>query len=238
MRSTPRSRLRSRHSRPRQFPDDRRRRNRLAGLAGADVRAAETTGADIVGGPVLPHFDDETEARACAVIRLRAGLSVQSGPVPVIYGSGNCLIRRAGVRTRRRTGLRPALQFPRWRRYRFLLPLPPASACAFTGSRRPGSARRCRQSRTKLSWLITRGLRIGAINYHVQRKATPTVWLRARLTLKILAALATLVRPRARAVLTERERHHCHASDDGRDRQPAGGDRHRAATLQSLEDLT
>ena len=34
-----------------------------------------------------------------------------------------------------------------------------------------------------------RGLRIGAINYHVQRKATPTLWLRAKLTAKLLAAL-------------------------------------------------
>jgi hypothetical protein len=60
--------------------------------------------------------------------------------------------------------------------------------------------------RTKLSWLITRGLRIGAINYHVQRKATPTVWSRARLTLKLLAALPLSLPHAARAVFTERER--------------------------------
>ena len=34
-----------------------------------------------------------------------------------------------------------------------------------------------------------RGLRIGAINYHVQRKAAQTPWLRARLLAKILALL-------------------------------------------------
>jgi hypothetical protein len=60
--------------------------------------------------------------------------------------------------------------------------------------------------RTKLSWLVTRGLRIGAINYHVQRKATPTVWSRTKLTLKLLLALPLSLVYAARAALTERER--------------------------------
>ena len=33
------------------------------------VRAAEITGADLVGGPVLPNFDDSMQARAAPVIR-------------------------------------------------------------------------------------------------------------------------------------------------------------------------
>jgi hypothetical protein len=53
-------------------------------------------------------------------------------------------------------------------------------------------------ARTSLKWLMLRGLRIGAINYHVQRKATPTRWLRAKLTAKLLAALPlSLVRAAA-----------------------------------------
>ena len=62
------------------------------------------------------------------------------------------------------------------------------------------------QSRTSLSWLFMRGLRIGAINYHVQRKATSTAWSRAKLTLKLLAALPLSLVHAARAVFTERER--------------------------------
>ena len=58
--------------------------------------------------------------------------------------------------------------------------------------------------RTSLRWLITRGLRIGAINYHVQRKATPTVWSRTKLTLKLLAALPLSLVYATRAILTER----------------------------------
>ena len=61
------------------------------------------------------------------------------------------------------------------------------------------------QSRTSLKWLVTRGLRIGAINYHVQRKATPTAWLRVKLTAKLLAALPLSFVCAARALLTERK---------------------------------
>lgn len=168
------------------------------------ISAAETTGADIVGGPVFPHFDD----------RLKRGLRRHpafapayhsSGPVPLIYGSGNCLIRRAVFE---RVGA-PAFDL----RFNFL----GGGDCDFF--------HRCRRlgmrfhwvaearisetvppGRTKLSWLIARGLRIGAINYHVQRKATPTIWLRAKLGLKLLAALPLSLVLAARAVLTERER--------------------------------
>ena len=204
MRSTPRSRPRSRPFRRRQsflmIDDDE--------IASPDwleqmLSAAEATGADIVGGPVFPHFDDQLK-RGLRRHPAFAPAYRTSGPVPVIYGSGNCLIRRAGVRARRRrstcASISSAAATP------ISSTVAAASACAFTGSRRPGSARRCRRSRTRLSWLITRGLRIGAINYHVQRKATPTVWLRARLTLKLLAALPYSLVRAARAVLTERER--------------------------------
>ena len=38
------------------------------------VGTADATGADIVGGPVFPEFDDETEARPAAPPGVRAGL--------------------------------------------------------------------------------------------------------------------------------------------------------------------
>jgi GT2 family glycosyltransferase len=163
---------------------------------------AEATGADIVGGPVFPHFDDQLK-RGLRRHPAFAPAYRTSGPVPLIYGSGNCLIRRAVLE---RVG---AFDL----RFNFL------------GGGDTDFFHRCRRlgmrfhwvaearisetvppERTKLSWLIARGLRIGAINYHVQRKATPTVWLRARLTLKVLAALPYSLVRAARAVLTERER--------------------------------
>ncbi|WP_368737235.1 glycosyltransferase, partial [Acinetobacter baumannii] len=52
------------------------------------LHAAETSGADIVGGPVWPNFDDKQKGdleRHPAF----APAYLASGPVPVIYGCGN-----------------------------------------------------------------------------------------------------------------------------------------------------
>jgi GT2 family glycosyltransferase len=125
--------------------------------------------------------------------------------VPVIYGCGNCLIRRSVFA---RLGL-PAFDL----RFNFL---GGGDTDFFYRCRRLGLqfhwvaeaeiSETVPQSRTNLKWLVTRGLRIGAINYHVQRKATPTVWLQTRLTLKLLAALPLSLLYAARAALIERER--------------------------------
>ena len=57
------------------------------------LRAAETTGADVVGGPVFPNFDDSMKRGLRHHPAFRPAYDI-SGPVPVIYGCGNCLIRR------------------------------------------------------------------------------------------------------------------------------------------------
>ena len=58
------------------------------------VRTASATGADIVGGPVFPEFEDERK-RGLRRHPAFAPAYDASGPVPVIYGCGNCLIRRS-----------------------------------------------------------------------------------------------------------------------------------------------
>jgi hypothetical protein len=60
-------------------------------------------------------------------------------------------------------------------------------------------------TRTRPSWLALRGLRIGAINYHVQRKVAATPWLRARLAAKVLALLPLSLFRAVRLFLTERK---------------------------------
>ena len=57
------------------------------------VRASEVTGADLVGGPVLPNFDDEMKRGLFRHPAFRPAYD-RSGPVPVIYGCGNCLLTR------------------------------------------------------------------------------------------------------------------------------------------------
>jgi GT2 family glycosyltransferase len=168
------------------------------------VRSAETTGADVVGGPVLPNFDDD-QKRGLRRHPAFAPAYDSSGPVSVIYGCGNCLIRRPVFA---RLG-EPAFDL----RFNFL---GGGDTDFFYRCRRLGLrfhwvaeatiSETVPPSRTSFSWLFMRGLRIGAINYHVQRKATPTAWLRAKLTLKLLAALPLSLFHAARAVLTERER--------------------------------
>ncbi len=149
------------------------------------LRAAEASGADVVGGPVFPNFDDERKRGLRRHPAFYPAYEV-SGPVPVIYGCGNCLITRpvfAGLTS-------PAFDL----RFNFL------------GGGDTDFFVRCRQaglkfhwaaeavitetvptSRTGPGWLALRALRIGAINYHVQRKLARTTWSRARLFAKMLA---------------------------------------------------
>ena len=165
------------------------------------VRASETTGADLVGGPVLQNFDDEMKRGLQRHPAFRPAYDV-SGPVPVIYGCGNCLITRPVF-----TGLAdPAFDL----RFNFL------------GGGDTDFFVRCRQagmkfhwaaeavitetvphSRTNPGWLALRGLRIGAINYHVQRKAAKTAWSRASLLAKMFAMLPMSLVRAGRLVLTE-----------------------------------
>ncbi|HTV37435.1 MAG TPA: glycosyltransferase family 2 protein [Xanthobacteraceae bacterium] len=56
------------------------------------VAAATKFGADIVGGPVLPVFDDPDHWLADSGVF--APTRYATGPVPMIYGAGNMLIRR------------------------------------------------------------------------------------------------------------------------------------------------
>src|SRR5579871_963633 len=58
------------------------------------MQAVEATGADIVGGPVLQRFDDEAKQGLQRHPAFRPAYDA-SGPVPIIYGCGNCLIKRS-----------------------------------------------------------------------------------------------------------------------------------------------
>ena len=151
------------------------------------IDATETTGADIVGGPVYPHFDDAAKQ----VLRRHPAFWPaydSSGPVPVIYGCGNCLIRRTAF---------ARLAEP-WFDLRFNF-LGGGDTDFFARCRQAGMAfywnaeavitETVPQSRTSPGWLALRGLRIGAINYHVELKAARTVRARLKLLARLLARL-------------------------------------------------
>ena len=58
-------------------------------------------------------------------------------------------------------------------------------------------------SRTNPGWLVLRGLRIGAINYHIERKAAKTAWSRMGLFAKMFAMLPMSLFRAGRLVFTE-----------------------------------
>jgi GT2 family glycosyltransferase len=165
------------------------------------LRAAHSTGADLVGGPVLPNFDDEL-TRGLRQHPAFAPAYDRSGPVPVIYGCGNCLITRPVFA---RLGM-PAFDL----RFNFLGggDVDFFVRCRQAGLRFHWAAEAVivetvPESRTSLGWLVKRGLRIGAVNYHVQRKLARTVRSRLKLAAKMLAMLPLSLFRAGRLVLTE-----------------------------------
>src|SRR6201747_320814 len=167
------------------------------------VVAAESTGADLVGGPVQPEFDDDLKRGLRRHPAFRPAYD-ESGPVPVIYGCGNCLITRP--------------VFERLADPAFDLKF------NFLGGGDTDFFVRCRQagmqfhwaadavitetvphSRTDPRWLVVRGLRIGAINYHIEVKAARTYVARARLLAKMLAMLPLSLVRAGRLAVTEQK---------------------------------
>jgi GT2 family glycosyltransferase len=166
------------------------------------VRAAEATGADVVGGPVLQRFDEaQRELQRHPAFRPAYDIT---GPVPIIYGCGNCLITRSVLE---RLGS-PAFDL----RFNFL---GGGDVDFFTRCRRRDMnflwiseaiiTEAVPESRTRPSWIALRGLRIGAINYHVQRKGAQTPWQRLRLAVKVLALLPLSLFRGGALLVTERK---------------------------------
>jgi GT2 family glycosyltransferase len=167
------------------------------------VHTAEATGADVVGGPVLQRFDDEAKQGLQRHPAFRPAYDA-SGPVPIIYGCGNCLIRRSVFD---KLGS-PAFDL----RFNFL---GGGDVDFFTRCLRIGMTfhwaaeavitETVPDNRTLASWIALRGLRIGAINYLVQRKGAQTPWLRLRLAAKVLALFPLSLFRAARLFVTERK---------------------------------
>ena len=167
------------------------------------VHAAETTGTDIVGGPVFPDFDDDMKHGLHRHPAFRPGYDV-SGPVPVIYGCGNCLIRRPVFARLGNPAFDLRFNFLGGGDYDFFI------RCRHAGFRFHWAAEAVivetvPKSRTNIGWIARRSLRIGAINYHVQRKAARTVWSRTILVARMLAILPLSLFRAGRLVVSERK---------------------------------
>jgi GT2 family glycosyltransferase len=132
------------------------------------VGAADRSGAGIVGGPVNPVFQGDVGAgmREHPVFW---PIDAVTGPLQMIYGSGNCLIRRGVFE---RLGL-PAFDLA----FNFL---GGGDTDFFTRARNAGVTfywqadalitETVPVERTRRKWVFKRGLRIGAINRRIDRK--------------------------------------------------------------------
>jgi GT2 family glycosyltransferase len=148
------------------------------------VGAAEASHAGIVGGPVNPEFDG-TLTNGMRSHPVFWPISAPTGPLPMIYGSGNCLIRRAVFDQLGAPAFDVAFNF-----------LGGGDTDFFTRARNVGVAffwqadalitERVPETRTRPGWVFKRGLRIGAINRRIDRKAKP----QGRVLLKDAAILA------------------------------------------------
>lgn len=166
------------------------------------VRTAEATAADVVGGPVLPIFDDAMKPWLGRHPAFCPAYDY-SGAVPLIYGCGNCLITRSAFE---RLGS-PAFDL----RFNFL---GGGDADFFVRCRNAGMkfhwtaeaviTETVPRSRTTLGWIARRGLRIGATNYRVQYKAAGSAAARARVFALMIARLPVSLVRAARLLLTEK----------------------------------
>jgi GT2 family glycosyltransferase len=153
----------------------------------AMIDAAVSSNADIVGGPVFPQFDDATKRDLGRHPAFRPAYEV-SGPVPIIYGSGNCLIMRRVFDTL----AQPSFDL----RFNFL---GGGDTDFFTRCRRAGFTfywaadavitETVPPVRTRPGWLAARGLRIGAINYQIRAKVIRTQSDRLKLMMRVVATL-------------------------------------------------
>jgi GT2 family glycosyltransferase len=167
------------------------------------MRSAETTGADVVGGPVWPDFDDDMKRGLRQHPAFRPAYD-SSGPVPVIYGGGNCLIKRPVFTKLGDPAFDLGFNFLGGGDYDFF------TRCRRAGFRFHWAAEAIivetvPNSRTNIGWLMRRSLRIGVINYYIQRKAAPTVWSRAQLIAKMFAMLPFSLFRAGRVFLSERK---------------------------------
>ncbi|MEA2910769.1 MAG: hypothetical protein QOJ15_2850 [Bradyrhizobium sp.] len=165
------------------------------------VDAAESTGADLVGGPVLPDFDDAMKRGLSRHPAFRPAYD-ESGPVPVIYGCGNCLITRRVFETLADPAFDLKFNFLGGGDTDFFVRCRQANM-RFHWAAEAVITETVPRSRTNPGWLVVRGLRIGAINYHIEVKAARTLWSRARLLAKMFAMLPLSLIRAGRLVVTE-----------------------------------
>ncbi|MEI8147321.1 MAG: hypothetical protein WCH83_17860, partial [Alphaproteobacteria bacterium] len=160
----------------------------VAGL----VSAAEDFGADVVGGPVHPCFSADVDANRTSHPVFWPAYD-RTGPVPMIYGSGNCLIRRSLFARLGQPPFDPRFNFLGGGDTDFFCRAKRAGA-SFYWVQEAMITETVPDNRTELRWILTRGRRIGAINRALDLKVATGLRGRVKVMAKdaIIAALSPI----------------------------------------------
>lgn len=156
----------------------------LAGL----LATARQTGADFVGGPQVPVFDDPALSRWRAHPVFTPHYAA-TGPVPILYSSGNVLIARRVLEAMPQPFLDPGFNFigggdsDFYRRSR-------AAGFTFAWCAAAPVSETVPSRRTEFSWINARSMRNGAISAIIERRERPGWASRVRILAKSLALLA------------------------------------------------
>ena len=152
------------------------------------TNAAEEFGADIVGGPQIPRFERSGDPKWSRHPVFQPA-HAESGPVPIIYSTGNVLISADVLRVMGYPYLDEKFNFlgggdsdfyARCRRKGF----------TFGWERRAPVIETIPERRVERSWLNARGLRNGAISTLIEKRAASGMGDRVRIIFKSLALLA------------------------------------------------
>jgi GT2 family glycosyltransferase len=144
----------------------------IPGWLEALLAAANLSGADIVGGPQVPVFDDAEGARRYSRHPVFQPHHGASGSVDLIPGTGNCLISAQVLRSMRPDWLDERFNFMGGGDTDFF------TRCRAKGFRFYWSAEAVVREtvparRTESSWITARSLRNGLLSALIQRKHNP-----------------------------------------------------------------
>ena len=166
------------------------------------IAAARVHSVDLVGGPVTPVFSDKAPGNLERHPVYWPAFDV-SGPVPMIYGSGNFLIRADAFAKLDNGEFDP--------RYNFL---GGGDTDFFARCRRAGLTSYWENDarivetvpaeRLRANWVVRRSLRIGAINFRLDRASVPGVRGHVKAALKNVVILPLSVLRAARDALRGR----------------------------------
>lgn len=155
------------------------------------ITAQHATQADMVGGPQLPVFED-THGQKWKRHPVFMPHYDTTGPVPILFSSGNVLVTRRVLDAMPRPFLDPAFNFIGGGDADFYSRCK-AQGFSFAWSKEAWVAETVPARRTSASWIRARSLRNGAISTMLEHRRDPSLGGRVKTFAKSLALLAAAI---------------------------------------------